>query len=135
MEHAPNFPDKQNSEALRKHIHSLIHLDPVAAADWTSGLRLEFVMENEPGGNLCLAYSHEIRDDYRSFFTADDLVDYLYAALQKTNKYNEFLNLGLPALPQPRNVATFWKLVRQGNQMRKAQPPEGTETEIPPSSE
>lgn len=85
-------------------------------------LNLHFVTEAETIGNVCLANSSEVRDDYRTTFAHIDLLDYIYAVLHSPTyreKYKEFLKIDFPRVPYPKDAATFWKLVHLGSQIRQ----------------
>ncbi|MDP2058728.1 MAG: type ISP restriction/modification enzyme, partial [Flavobacteriaceae bacterium] len=51
-----------------------------------------------------------------------DIVDYIYAVLHSPtyrNKYKEFLKTDFPRIPYPKNVVTFWQLVKLGGEIRQ----------------
>ena len=55
-------------------------------------------------------------------FGAMDVLDYIYAVLHSPSyraKYNEFLKIDFPRVPYPKDVDTFWKLVRLGSEIRQ----------------
>ena len=121
MELPHNFPDKDKRDAVRRHIQSLISLNSAAVHEWSAVLGLEFVAENEPEGNVCFARSPAIRDDYRTIFTAEDLLDYVMAVLYSEVSAPpslDFAEVDVKDILQPTDSQNFWKLVRNGRQLR-----------------
>lgn len=54
-------------------------------------------------------------------FAPIDILDYIYAVLHSPTyreKYKEFLKIDFPRVPYPTDVATFWKLVKLGSEIR-----------------
>ena len=85
-------------------------------------LGLAFVPEKEPEGNVCYINSPEVRDDYKTTFAPIDLLDYIYAVLHSPTyrgKYKEFLKIDFPRVPYPKDVDTFWQLVKLGGEIRR----------------
>jgi predicted helicase len=55
-------------------------------------------------------------------FAPIDLLDYIYAVLHSPTyreKYKEFLKIDFPRVPYPKDVTTFWSLVKLGGQIRQ----------------
>ncbi|OQB77345.1 MAG: N-6 DNA Methylase [Deltaproteobacteria bacterium ADurb.Bin135] len=51
-----------------------------------------------------------------------DLLDYIYAVLHSPTyreKYKEFLKINFPRVPYPKDVETFWQLVKLGGEIRQ----------------
>jgi predicted helicase len=51
-----------------------------------------------------------------------DILDYIYAVLHSPTyreKYKEFLKIDFPRVPYPKNVNTFWHLVKLGGEIRQ----------------
>ena len=75
-------------------------------------LNLKFVAEKEgfqPPNN-------------QNTFAPIDILDYIYAVLHSPNyreKYKEFLKIDFPRVPYPKDLSTFWKLVKLGGEIRK----------------
>ena len=85
-------------------------------------LQLTFVPEKENGGNVCMADSEEVRNDYKTTFAPIDLLDYIYAILHSPEyreKYKEFLKIDFPRVPYPENSEKFWELVKLGGELRQ----------------
>ena len=70
-------------------------------------LRLTFINEKETTENT---------------FAPIDILDYIYAVLHGPTyreKYKEFLKIDFPRVPYPKDVATFWQLVKLGGEIRQ----------------
>ncbi|MDC6390461.1 hypothetical protein PP182_17355 [Maribacter sp. PR1] len=108
-----------------------------AHKDWASvwiikkiedSLGLKFVVEpldsaQGDTGNVCMANSPEIRNDYKDTFTPIDLLDYIYAVLHSPGyreKYKEFINIDFPRVPYPTDQNVFWQLVQLGGALRQS---------------
>ncbi|OFX18083.1 MAG: DNA methyltransferase [Bacteroidetes bacterium GWA2_31_9] len=55
-------------------------------------------------------------------FAPIDILDYIYAVLHSPTyreKYKEFLKIDFPRVPYPKDVATFWQLVKLGGEIRQ----------------
>jgi very-short-patch-repair endonuclease len=55
-------------------------------------------------------------------FAPVDILDYIYAVLHSPTyreKYKEFLKIDFPRVPYPKDVETFWKLVKLGDEIRQ----------------
>ena len=55
-------------------------------------------------------------------FAPIDILDYIYAVLHSPTyreKYKEFLKIDFPRVPYPKNVNTFWQLVKLGGEIRQ----------------
>ena len=98
------------------------NLDPAILSKIAKNLGLSFVPEKESGGNLCMANSEEVRDDFKTTFAPIDLLDYIYAVLHSPEyreKNKEFLKIDFPRVPYPEDADQFWKLVELGGQIRE----------------
>ena len=97
------------------------NFNPEIIKEIAAKLGLEFVAEKEPEGNVCLANSSEVRDEYKSNFAPIDLLDYIYAVLHSPTyreTYKEFLKIDFPRVPYPK-PETFWLLVQLGSEIRQ----------------
>lgn len=97
------------------------NFNPEIIKEIADKLGLEFVEEKEPEGNVCLANSSEVRDEYKTSFAPIDLLDYIYAVLHSPTyreTYKEFLKIDFPRVPYPK-PETFWQLVQLGGEIRK----------------
>ncbi|MCX5810304.1 MAG: N-6 DNA methylase [Proteobacteria bacterium] len=55
-------------------------------------------------------------------FAPIDLLDYIYVVLHSPTyreKYKEFLKIDFPRVPYPKDVETFWQLVKLGGELRR----------------
>jgi len=55
-------------------------------------------------------------------FSEIDILDYIYAVLHSPTyreKYKEFLKIDFPRVPYPKDVNTFWQLVKLGGEIRQ----------------
>jgi len=98
------------------------NLDPEIIQQIEKALGLTFVHEKEAEGNVCMANSDEVRDDFKTTFAPIDLLDYIYAVLHSPEyreKYKEFLKIDFPRVPYPQDSEVFWKLVELGGQLRQ----------------
>ncbi|MCU0470823.1 MAG: hypothetical protein MUF58_19730 [Arcicella sp.] len=65
-------------------------------------------------------------------FAPIDVLDYIYAVLHSPTyreKYKEFLKIDFPRVPFPKDLATFWKLVKLGGEIRQIHLLESPEVE------
>lgn len=77
-------------------------------------LGLKFVYEKE------LPLNSSTKE--RGVFAPIDILDYIYAVLHSPTyreKYKEFLKIDFPRVPYPKDVATFWQLVKLGGELRQ----------------
>jgi hypothetical protein len=66
---------------------------------------LTFEPNANPTPNLCLKDAVEVRDEYKTTFSSQDLAHYLLA-IGINN-----INFKIEEIPLPKNVAIFWELV------------------------
>ncbi len=98
------------------------NLNPEILSKIEESLQLNFVPEKEVGGNVCMANSEEVRDDFKISFAPIDLLDYIYAVLHSPEyreKYKEFLKIDFPRVPYPQDSENFWQLVKLGGELRQ----------------
>jgi predicted helicase len=70
---------------------------------------------------LGLIFTNE-KEKTTDTFAPIDVLDYIYAVLHSPNyrdKYKEFLKIDFPKVPYPKNVKSFWALVKLGGEIRK----------------
>jgi predicted helicase len=56
-------------------------------------------------------------------FAPLDILDYIYAVLHSPTyreRYKEFLKIDFPRVPIPKDISTFWQLVKLGGEIRQA---------------
>ena len=98
------------------------NLNPEILSKIEESLQLTFVPEKETDGNVCMANSEEVRDDFKTTFAPIDLLDYIYAVLHSPEyreKYKEFLKIDFPRVPYPQDSEKFWQLVKLGGELRQ----------------
>lgn len=84
-------------------------------------LGLTFVDKNEPEANVCFANNEEVRAEFKTTFTAVDLLDYFHAVSHSTKdreSQNEITEMDFAAIPLPSDSTEFWKLVKLGTSIR-----------------
>ena len=100
-------------------------------------LGLTFVAESEGEGNVCLANSPEVRDNYRDSFTPLALLDYIYAVLHSPSyaeKHEKYIKVDFARVPYPKKVDTFWQMVALGGDLRQLHLLDSTKVEDPITS-
>lgn len=71
--------------------------------------------------NLGLKFTNE-KETTENTFAPIDILDYIYAILHSPTyreKYKEFLKIDFPRVPYPKDVTTFWQLVKLGGEIRQ----------------
>jgi predicted helicase len=69
--------------------------------------------------DLNFTYEKEVS---KNTFAPIDVLDYIYAVLHSLSyreKYIEFLKIDFPRVPYPKDVKTFWDLVKLGKELRE----------------
>jgi hypothetical protein len=77
-------------------------------------LNLKFTIEKET--------LNQVQSDGGGSFAPIDILDYIYAVLHSPSyreKYKEFLKIDFPRVPYPKDLDTFWKLVKLGGEIRQ----------------
>jgi predicted helicase len=91
----------------------------------------ECIEERKP--NLNPTIINQISNDLELPFTSEkhislnafspiDVIDYIYAVLHSPTyreKYKEFLKIDFPRIPYPKDLDTFWLLVKLGGELRQ----------------
>ncbi|OBQ52889.1 N-6 DNA methylase [Tamlana sp. s12] len=70
---------------------------------------------------LGLTFTNE-KEETKGTFAPIDILDYIYAVLHSPTyreKYKEFLKIDFPRVPYPKDVKTFWSLVKLGKEVRE----------------
>jgi predicted helicase len=68
-----------------------------------------------------LTFTNE-KETTKNTFAPIDILDYIYAVLHSPTyreKYKEFLKIDFPRVPYPKDINTFWKLVKFGGEIRQ----------------
>ncbi|WP_373522862.1 hypothetical protein [Aquiflexum sp.] len=71
-------------------------------------LDLTLDLSSTSTSNLCLKDAEEVRDEYKTTFTLQDLAHY-QAAIGINTIYFK-----IEEIPIPKNVGAFWRLVKEG---------------------
>ena len=85
----------------------------------TPNLNLEIV--KQISDKLGLTFTNE-KEKTNDTFAPIDILDYIYAVLHSPTyreKYKEFLKIDFPRVPYPKDVNTFWQLVKLGGEIRQ----------------
>ena len=73
-------------------------------------------------GNVCMAGSPEVRDEFKEIFTPIHLLAYIYAVLHSSfyrENHERILNVDFSQVPYPKDAKGFWNLVDMGGQLRE----------------
>ena len=111
------YPEPSAQQTIEPAAARMPNLNPEIVKQIAEKLGLGFVPEKEAEGNVCFINSPEVRDDFKTTFAPIDLLDYIYAVLHSPTyreKYKEFLKIDFPRVPYPKDVDTFWQLVKFG---------------------
>ena len=82
-------------------------------------LNIEIV--NQIASKIGLTFTNE-KQNTENTFAPIDIVDYIYAVLHSPTyreKYKEFLKIDFPRVPYPKDLDTFWQLVKLGGEIRQ----------------
>jgi predicted helicase len=85
----------------------------------TPNLNTEIV--NQIAKKIGLSFTNE-KETTKDTFAPIDILDYIYAVLHSQTyreKYKEFLKIDFPRVPYPKDVITFWQLVKFGGEIRQ----------------
>lgn len=77
---------------------------------------------NRPLLNEAIELCVKGKENNVSSFAPIDVLDYIYAVLHSPTyreKYKEFLKIDFPRVPYPKDVETFWQLVKLGGEIRQ----------------
>lgn len=126
LDRATGFPlytyqDQAGQQIINKETR-IPNLNTEILSKIEESMQLSFVPEKEVGGNVCMANSEEVRDDFKTSFAPIDLLDYIYAVLHSPEyreKYKEFLKIDFPRVPYPQDSEKFWQLVQLGGELRQ----------------
>lgn len=85
-----------------------LYLDEEVLQNLVKCLQMEFLNESPQEGKVCFAQSDEVRDDFKTFFTAVDLLAYL-------NSLEEiaFIEKSTYLLWYPSDSQQFWKSIKK----------------------
>jgi predicted helicase len=104
------YPEQTND--LFAKIERIPNLNQTIIDKMAEGLEIPFVAGKTHNSNLITHNS----------FAPIDVLDYIYAVLHSPayrEKYKEFLKIDFPKVPYPKDLLTFWKLVKLGGEIRE----------------
>ena len=111
-------------ETNEQHTIGQTQTSPSSVQCRTPNLNTEIV--KQIAEKLDLTFTNEPFDyaqgDKRTTFAPIDILDYIYAVLHSPTyreKYKEFLKIDFPRVPYPKDVKTFWQLVKLGGEIRQ----------------
>ncbi|TXH22447.1 MAG: hypothetical protein E6Q95_02160 [Chitinophagaceae bacterium] len=85
-------------------------------------ISLDFLLDTPSEGNTCFAQNPDLRDDFRTYYTAIDILDYIIFHLTK-NEYTLEKNAPNKSNKTPiswPNSMNFWSEVHTGTDFRKS---------------
>lgn len=99
----------------------LPEIDPEIIKRISQATVMTYLPQKEDRGNVCMAFSEEVRPEYRQVFTNIHLLDYCYAAVHAAAfaENKEFAEIDAQYVPSPKDAAAFWKLVELGGKLRQ----------------
>lgn len=72
-------------------------------------------LEDQPANEVCYAHAPELRDDFKTGFTLQDVISYFLS--QKTDHADDnallINNNDLETLPLPTDAESFWRVVNK----------------------
>jgi predicted helicase len=95
------------------------NLNPAIIKQIADGLGINFEPEKTSKPNN---ENRTTKIEHQNSFAPIDVLDYIYAVLHSPNyreKYKEFLKIDFPRVPYPKDVSTFWQLVKLGGEIRQ----------------
>jgi predicted helicase len=107
------YPDTSTNDAFQSS-ERRPNLNEEIVQQIAEKLGLKFTFEKET--------LNQVQSDGVGSFAPIDILDYIYAVLHSPNyreKYKEFLKIDFPRVPYPKDVDTFWKLVKLGGEIRQ----------------
>jgi len=101
------YPDSNDNQSFEGTPTRTPNLNMTIVNQIAESLNVQFTPEKESTDNT---------------FAPIDLLDYIYAVLHSPTyreKYKEFLKIDFPRVPYPKDVETFWQLVKLGGELRQ----------------
>ncbi len=101
------YPEQKAQLNFGENTERKPNLNPEIIKQIADGLGLKFTNEKEKT---------------KGSFAPIDVLDYIYAVLHSPTyreKYKEFLKIDFPRVPYPKDVSTFWQLVKLGGKIRQ----------------
>lgn len=83
-------------------------------------LGLAYIPETPAKGRVCFAESEELRPEFKTTFTAQDLKGYLFAVTNFEHRFETGLSdKNADGFRFPKNAEVFWEMVDEGNKLRE----------------
>jgi hypothetical protein len=90
-------------------------------------LGLVFIPPDAPGGNVCFMSNPGLRLEFKTTFTQPDVINFVYGVLNSSPDREDFPDIDKIDFSQfwcPRDLETFWELVRLGVVLRQPASPD-----------
>lgn len=101
------YPETTNQQTFEQRDERTPNFNPEIIKKLAESIGLTFTNEKETTTNT---------------FAPIDVLDYIYAILHSPTyreKYKEFLKIDFPHVPYPKDLQTFWQLVKLGGELRQ----------------
>ena len=101
------YPETTGQQTIGQTSEPTPNLNQTIVKQITEKIDLTFTNEKETTDNT---------------FAPIDILDYIYAVLHSPTyreKYKQFLKIDFPRVPYPKDVVTFWQLVKLGGEIRQ----------------
>lgn len=111
------YPDNKGQQTIEKQLDRVPNLNTEIVKQIAEKLGLEFTAEKDTSASSA---SNLVSEPVE--LAPIDILDYIYAVLHSPTyreKYKEFLKIDFPRVPYPKDVATFWQLVKLGGEIRQ----------------
>jgi predicted helicase len=112
------YPDSNTQQSIEQKPERTPNLNTEIVKQIAEKLGLEFLAEKHLTGFQNLS---GVNPNPKTFAPID-ILDYIYAVLHSPtyrDKYKEFLKIDFPRVPFPKDVKTFWQLVKLGAEIRQ----------------
>ncbi|MCO5229525.1 MAG: hypothetical protein M9958_00075 [Chitinophagales bacterium] len=111
-----SFPLWIYKKSKQSEQEKISNLNPHIIEQFSKILALEYLEKAPPEGNLCFAQNIEIRDEFRTYFSSIDIIDYTLNCMNSQLK-----NQQTPLIYFPEDEYTFWQKVQAGKKLRTIQ--------------
>jgi len=115
------YPEINDQQTINQSTERMPNLNPEIVKQIAEKLGLTFT--NEKNASTSSASGSATGSAIEPVEMAPiDILDYIYAVLHSPTyreKYKEFLKIDFPRVPYPKDVQTFWQLVKLGGEIRQ----------------